>query len=74
MSLLHRLRRVFTRLLPRPAPKFEYLPESALPDDPAELIRAGVIRPWRVECTGERWFVADRGAIEWYKKYLGGPK
>jgi len=79
------LRRVFrrgplTHFLPgfpprKPAPRFEYLPESALPAEPAELLRAGVIRPWRLEgATAEQWFVAEIGAIAWYVKYLGGER
>lgn len=57
----------------KPAPTTDYTPESALPADAAELVRLGVIRPWRTEArTGERWYTAEVGAVEWYNKYLGG--
>ena len=79
------LRRVFrrgplTHFLPgfpprKPAPRCEYLPESELPDDADELVRLGIVRPWRTEHrTGEQWFTAEIGAIAWYVKYLGGER
>jgi hypothetical protein len=69
MTILHYIRRLFRR---RPA-QVEYVRETDLPADADELIRAGVITPWRVEAaTGERWFSADIGAIQWYRDNLGG--
>lgn len=72
MNICNFLRRVFHRR-PKPARRVEYLPASALPGDPIELERLGVVRPWRVEAaTGEPWFVAESGAIQWWQKNLGG--
>ena len=71
MAIIPHIRSLFRRRRPRPAPQLDYLPESCLPDDPAELLRAGVIRPWRTEAHGEPWYVADPGAIAWYIKSFG---
>jgi len=63
------INRVFGR---RKAPRFDYIRESDLPADPTELIRAGIIREWRVSrATNEPWFVADAGAIEWFVDNVG---
>lgn len=72
MNILHRIRRVFTRRQPQPAPRIVYVPERELPADPAELVRLGVIRPWRTECTGMGWYTAEPGAIAWFQKNLRG--
>ncbi|NLF74008.1 MAG: hypothetical protein GX575_33805 [Candidatus Anammoximicrobium sp.] len=63
-------RRIFRRT-PPPAPRLEYWPESSLPTDAGELIRAGVIREWRtMAATGEPWFSSERGSIQWFIENL----
>ncbi|NLS92848.1 MAG: hypothetical protein GXX96_11900 [Planctomycetaceae bacterium] len=71
MSIGTFFRRIFRRK-PRPTPSLDYLPESDLPGDPDELIRAGVVREWRrMAATGEAWFSADPGAVSWFRDNLG---
>ena len=69
------LNRVFTRRKPRPTPSLEYHAASTLPADPDELVRLGVIAPWRVmAATNEAWYTAERGAVDWYVDSFGGAR
>lgn len=63
MNIIHR---IFRRLFgtPKPVPTTDYVRESDLPGDPDELVRLGVIRPWRTECSGERWYVKCFGGAK----------
>ena len=75
MTFLNHIHRLLRRRGPQPPPKLDYLPESTLPVDAAELVRLKIIRPWRLEHhTQEQWYTADIGAIEWFVENLGGPR
>ncbi|NLS96620.1 MAG: hypothetical protein GXX96_31175 [Planctomycetaceae bacterium] len=66
------IRRTFRRT-PPPARKVDYVRQGDLPDDPDELVRLGVITPWRVEAvSNEAWYTAEPGAVDWFAEKLGG--
>ena len=44
-------------------PRYEYLPESELPDNADELIEAGTVEPWRHDGT-EQWYRIDLQAAD----------
>ncbi len=36
--------------------------------DVDEMLRAGVVKHWRTDPHGTRWFVAEAGALSWWEK------
>jgi len=70
-KILAYIRRVFSRQT-RPVPSAEYWPASALPGDPNELVKLGIVREWRIDHLGEPWFSAEAGVLSWYEKNLAG--
>jgi hypothetical protein len=71
-KILAYIRRIFRRK-PQPSPRLNYIRQGDLPIDADELVRLGVVRPWRVmAATNEPWFSSERGALEWFIENLGG--
>ncbi len=45
-------------------PTTRYVCEGDLPLDPAELVEAGTIKPWRTSADGQAWFRVSGGPID----------